>query len=75
MSDIDRVLVAGQFGAHLPAENLAGCGILPEVLTDRVEYLGNSSKAGAYMALMSKRAGVEMDELRKRVGYVELRKR
>jgi uncharacterized 2Fe-2S/4Fe-4S cluster protein (DUF4445 family) len=72
MNDLDRVLVAGQFGAHLPAESLTGCGILPGVLKDRIEYLGNSSKTGAYIAMMSLPARMEMEALSELIEYVEL---
>jgi uncharacterized 2Fe-2S/4Fe-4S cluster protein (DUF4445 family) len=72
MESLDKVLVAGQFGAHLPVESLVGCGILPRALSGKIEYLGNSSKAGAYIALLSLPCRKEMEELRKRIRYVEL---
>ena len=46
MEDLDKVLIAGQFGAHLPAEFLTGVGILPEEVENRLVYVGNSSKTG-----------------------------
>ncbi len=72
MDAVDRVLVAGQFGAHLPAESLAGCGIIPQRLRDRVSYLGNTSKSGACLALFSLSARREMDALAGDVDYLEL---
>ena len=30
MEDLDKVMIAGQFGAHLPADSLVGTGILPK---------------------------------------------
>lgn len=72
MEDVDRVLVAGQFGAHLPVESLAGCGIIPEQLCQRVSYLGNTSKSGAYLALLSVAARRIMDVLAETVDYLEL---
>ena len=61
MEQLDRVLIAGQFGAHLPAESLVGVGILPTEVKEKITYVGNSSKTGAYMALMSKQARQEME--------------
>lgn len=72
MDDLDKVMIAGQFGAHLPAESLTGTGILPEEVKDKLVYVGNSSKTGAYMALMSKRAKKEMEELASHMDYMEL---
>ncbi|GHS93583.1 ferredoxin [Synergistales bacterium] len=72
MDDVRRVLVAGQFGAHLPVESLTGCGVLPDILKNRVEYVGNTSVAGAYMAMMSRVARKEMEELAGEIEYTEL---
>ena len=72
MEKLDKVMIAGQFVAHLPADSLTGTGILPEDVRDKLEYVGNSSKAGAYMALMSSRVKKEMEELAVSIDYMEL---
>lgn len=72
MKDLDKVMIAGQFGAHLPADSLTGTGILPFEVEDRLEYVGNSSKTGAYMALMSAKAKRDMEELAHQMDYMEL---
>ncbi len=72
IQDLDKVIIAGQFGAHLPAESLIGLGILPEEVKDKLVYVGNSSKTGAYMALMSVEARKEMENLAKSIDYMEL---
>lgn len=72
MEDLDKVMIAGQFGAHLPAESLVGTGILPEEVKDKLVYVGNSSKTGAYMALMSAKAKEEMENLASYMDYMEL---
>ena len=72
MEDLDKVMIAGQFGAHLPADSLVGTGILPEGVKEKLVYVGNSSKTGAYMALMSRRAKREIEELALRMEYMEL---
>jgi uncharacterized 2Fe-2S/4Fe-4S cluster protein (DUF4445 family) len=70
--DIDKVFVAGQFGAHLSAESLTGCGILPSSLGGKIEYIGNSSKEGARRALLSRSARAEMEKLARSVTYLDL---
>ena len=71
--ELEKVLVAGQFGAHLPAEDLLGCGLLPDaVAPERVRYVGNTSKAGACMALLSGKARAGMEALARRIDYIEL---
>jgi uncharacterized 2Fe-2S/4Fe-4S cluster protein (DUF4445 family) len=72
MSDLDEVLIAGQFGAHLPAESLTGTGILPEEVSDRLNYVGNTSRTGAYMALMSGAVKQEVEKLSHEMDYMEL---
>ena len=72
MSELDKVMIAGQFGAHLPAESLIGTGILPKEVKDKLIYVGNSSKTGAYLALMSGKAKQEMEELAHHMEYMEL---
>jgi uncharacterized 2Fe-2S/4Fe-4S cluster protein (DUF4445 family) len=75
IEDIDKVLVAGQFGAHLPVESLVECGILPyepSLAAGKVEYVGNASKKGALAVLASPTALAEMDALARDIAYVEL---
>lgn len=72
MKELDRVMIAGQFGAHLPAESLIGVGILPKEVEEKLIYVGNSSKTGAYMTLLSKKAKQEVEALAKRMEYIEL---
>ena len=72
MKDLDKVMIAGQFGAHLPSDSLTGTGILPAEVEDKLVYVGNSSKTGAYMALMSAKVKREMEELAHYMDYMEL---
>jgi uncharacterized 2Fe-2S/4Fe-4S cluster protein (DUF4445 family) len=72
MSRLDKVMIAGQFGAHLPADSLVGTGILPQEIKDKLVYVGNSSKTGAYMALMSVDVKQQMEELAHKMDYMEL---
>ena len=72
MEDLDKVLIGGQFGAHLPAESITGTGILPFEVEDRIRYVGNTSKTGAYMALMSGKVKREMESLAHEMDYLEL---
>ncbi len=72
MDDLDKVLIAGQFGAHLPADSLIGIGILPSEVGGKLTYVGNSSKTGAYMALLSEKERIAMESLADRMEYMEL---
>ncbi|MPN53185.1 hypothetical protein SDC9_200849 [bioreactor metagenome] len=72
MGNLEKVMIAGQFGAHVSADSLVGTGILPKEVKEKIVYVGNSSKTGAYMALMSKDAKGHMELLAKNMDYMEL---
>lgn len=72
MEDLDKVMIAGQFGAHLPAESLVGIGLLPKEVENKLVYVGNSSKTGAYMTLMSGKVKWEVEKLAEQMEYMEL---
>ncbi len=72
MDNLDKVMIAGQFGAHVSKDNLVGTGILPEAVKNKIIYVGNSSKTGAYMALMSVENRKNMEELANHMDYMEL---
>ncbi|MFX0549483.1 ASKHA domain-containing protein [Hathewaya histolytica] len=72
MDDLQKVVIAGQFGKHLKISSLTGTGIIPEKLKDRIEYIGNSSKTGALMCLLSKDIREEMEKTAKDIKYFEL---
>lgn len=72
MESLEQVIIAGQFGSHLTKESLINIGLIPEILKDKITYVGNSSKVGAIMALLSKDIRLEMDRIIKDIKYVEL---
>lgn len=72
MEQLDEVLIAGQFGAHLPAESLIGVGILPPEVANKLLYVGNTSKTGAYMTLMRHETRRELEALSHCMEYFEL---
>lgn len=72
MDDLDEVVIAGQFGKHLKINSLTGVGIIPEVLKDKINYIGNSSKTGALMCLLSQEIRKEMQVIAKEIRYFEL---
>jgi uncharacterized 2Fe-2S/4Fe-4S cluster protein (DUF4445 family) len=70
--DIAQILVAGAFGRSLDPENAKRVGLVPDVPTGRIRFLGNAAVTGAKMALVSKKARAEASELSRSVGYLEL---
>ena len=51
VGDIERLIVAGGFGAHIDADSAAAIGLLPALPPERLQYAGNAALSGAAMAL------------------------
>lgn len=67
--DIRKLYLAGGFGLHLDVSNAISCGLLPGFTEQQIEVVGNTSLAGAYLALQDR--GV-LEELRHNQGRVEV---
>ncbi len=50
-SDLDRVILAGNFGAHIDLERAISIGLLPDLDRERFFYLGNASLLGCRISL------------------------
>lgn len=61
-----------QVGRIPCGKSLTACGIIPQCLEDRVHFLGNTSRLGACMALVSHHARKAMEELSQKIDYIEL---
>lgn len=72
LHEIDRVYIAGAFGFHVRMESLARMGVLPHELLDRVTLIGNSSKSGAILCLLSKEKRDEAARIARKIDYTEL---
>ncbi len=58
---VDRVVLAGAFGAHISPKHAMILGMIPDVPLDRVFSAGNAAGTGARIALCNRaaRAGIE----------------
>ena len=52
-SAISQMIITGGFGQYLNIEKAITIGLLPDIEREKFKYMGNSSIAGAYMALLS----------------------
>ena len=72
LKDISKVYIAGQFGKYISVDSFFGVGLLPIEFFDKVEYLGNTALAGAYIALLDKCAIEDMSLLSNKTEFFEL---
>jgi uncharacterized 2Fe-2S/4Fe-4S cluster protein (DUF4445 family) len=70
-SMVDRMIITGGFGQYLDLEKAVSIGLLPDIDRDKFMYLGNSSIAGAYMALLSEKYRKEALEISNRMTYID----
>ncbi len=52
-SAVQKMIITGGFGQFLDIEKAITIGLLPDIEREKFKYMGNSSIAGAYMALLS----------------------
>lgn len=70
--DLERILIAGAFGRNLNPESARRIGLVPDLPTDKIRFVGNTAITGAKMALISKKVKEQAKELSKSVNYLEL---
>jgi uncharacterized 2Fe-2S/4Fe-4S cluster protein (DUF4445 family) len=56
----------------MDADSAVAIGMLPEALRDKIRCVGNSSLAGASMALLSTKKRLALHEIQKACRYLEL---
>ncbi|MEM2120741.1 MAG: ASKHA domain-containing protein [Archaeoglobaceae archaeon] len=67
---IEKIYLAGSFGKHIDIENARLIGLLPK--SGEIVFAGDSAVAGAKIALKSIKKREEIEEVVKKVEYVEL---
>jgi uncharacterized 2Fe-2S/4Fe-4S cluster protein (DUF4445 family) len=70
-NSVDRVWITGGFGQYLNIEKAITIGLLPDIARDKFKYFGNSSIAGAYMALLSDEYRKEAGEISNSMTYID----
>jgi uncharacterized 2Fe-2S/4Fe-4S cluster protein (DUF4445 family) len=70
--NIDLVFIAGAFGSYIDPKNARLIGMYPEIGLEKVKVVGNAAGTGARMALVSKMARNQAEEISRRIRYVEL---
>jgi uncharacterized 2Fe-2S/4Fe-4S cluster protein (DUF4445 family) len=71
-SDLDRIILAGNFGAHIDLERAIAIGLLPDIERDRFYYLGNASMLGCQISLTDYNRFRERTEVRQIMTNLEL---
>ncbi|HKL04326.1 MAG TPA: ASKHA domain-containing protein [Roseovarius sp.] len=68
---VDRVVLAGAFGAHISPKHAMVLGMIPDVLLDKVTSAGNAAGTGARIALCNVAARQEIERVVRQITKVE----
>ncbi|MEM7632695.1 MAG: ASKHA domain-containing protein, partial [Pseudomonadota bacterium] len=71
VDDVDRVVLAGAFGAHISPKHAMVLGMIPDAPLDKVTSAGNAAGTGARIALLNRAARGEIEETVRRIHKVE----
>ncbi len=72
LADVEQVIIGGAFGQYVDIEKAIQIGLLPDMPWERFRYLGNTSVAGAFIALVCRDSRHEVIEIGKKMTYLEL---
>ncbi|MAC80651.1 MAG: drug:proton antiporter [Rhodobacteraceae bacterium] len=68
---VDRVVLAGAFGAHISTKHAMVLGMIPDAPLDKVTSAGNAAGTGARIALCNRAARAEIERVVGRITKVE----
>jgi len=68
---VDRVVLAGAFGAHISAKHAMVLGMIPDCQLDKVTSAGNAAGTGARIALLNLEARGEIEETVRNIEKIE----
>jgi len=68
---VDRVVLAGAFGAHISTKHAMVLGMIPDAPLAKVTSAGNAAGTGARIALCSTRARAEVEQMVRDITKVE----
>lgn len=68
---VDRVVLAGAFGAHISAKHAMVLGMIPDCPLEKVTSAGNAAGTGARIALLNTKARREIENTVRQIEKVE----
>ncbi len=70
--DLDAIYLAGGFGNYLNVERAITVGLLPDISLEKIQFVGNTSIAGAKMALLNRQAQAQAEQIATAMTYTDL---
>ncbi|CAB1065591.1 Acetyl-CoA synthase corrinoid activation protein [Olavius sp. associated proteobacterium Delta 1] len=72
IAEIEHIILAGGFGSYVDLEKAMTIGLLPELDTEKVTFIGNGSLMGARMSSLTNRIRRDVVEVTKKMTNFEL---
>ena len=70
--DLAEIVVAGAFGNYIDIASVIAIGLFPNLPLNRFKQVGNAAGVGAKIALVSKKRRKMIQELTRKIRYIEL---
>ena len=71
VDSVDRVVLAGAFGAHISPKHAMVLGMIPDAPLEKVTSAGNAAGTGARIALLNREARGEIEETVRAIHKIE----
>ncbi|WP_289041728.1 ASKHA domain-containing protein [uncultured Aliiroseovarius sp.] len=71
VDQVDRVVLAGAFGAHISAKHAMVLGMIPDCPLEKVTSAGNAAGTGARIALLNRAARAEIEQTVRNIHKIE----
>ncbi|MDG1283000.1 MAG: ASKHA domain-containing protein [Pseudorhodobacter sp.] len=68
---VDRIVLAGAFGAHISPKHAMVLGMIPDVPLNKVSSAGNAAGTGARIALLNRSTRAEIEETVRNIHKIE----
>ncbi|MFZ2149190.1 MAG: ASKHA domain-containing protein [Sedimentisphaerales bacterium] len=72
LEDLDAIYLAGGFGNFLNVRQAVTIGMLPDIPLEKIQFVGNTSIAGAKTVLLSRKALKAAEKIAKSMTYFDL---
>jgi len=71
-SDIDQILLAESYGAHIRPDSALAVGLLPAIGVEHIHSIGNAAWQGAYLVLGNKQCLADAEQLSSTIERLDL---
>jgi len=70
--ELDAIYLAGGFGNYLNVRQAITVGMLPDVPAEKIQFVGNTSVAGAKIVMLASKAMETAEQIAERMTYFDL---